>query len=482
MEQSPNLNLPYILPSQAQKHVTHNEAIRMLDALAQLAVLDRDLGAPPAEPAEGDRYIVAGSASDAWEGQEGNVAAWQDGGWAFMTPRAGWQAWVVDEARLVAHDGLQWNESTVGSMTAAMFGINTSPDAVNRLASSAGATLLTHDGGDHRLAINKASGADTASVVFQTGFSGRAEFGLAGSDHFQLKVSADGASFTTAMVVDEQTGAAIFPATPCGTVNLLINGGFAINQRGFAGGALATGIYGHDRMKAAAGGATYAVSGGAVSHASGMLTQIVEQPGLAGATVTFSVEDLYGGDLAVDIVGQTGTIAAGSGRRSVTLTVPSGSTGDIAVKWGPAGGAVSYRKVQLNEGAHARPFERRHPAVELALCQRYFEKTYDIGVAPGSAIAAGRLAQTAPVSGSPAATRYTAGARWFYRALKRATPTVTVYSPQTGAVANCWDFSAGADLGAVTADGSNGSVLLYPASMITANSIYMFHATAEAEL
>jgi hypothetical protein len=482
MEQTPNLSLPYILPSQAQKHVTHNEAIRMLDALAQLAVVDRDLAAPPAGPAEGDRYIVAGGASDAWEGEDGNIAAWQDGGWAFMTPRAGWQAWIVDEARLVVHDGSQWNESMAGGTTAAMFGVNTSPDAINRLASSAGATLLTHDGGDHRLAINKASGADTASVVFQTGFSGRAEFGLTGSDHFQLKVSADGAGFRTAMVVDGQTGAATFPATPCGLVNLLINGDFAVNQRGFAGGALAAGIYGHDRMKAAAGGANYTVSGGVISHAGGVLTQIVEQPGLAGTTVTFSVEDLTGGDLSVDIEGQSGTIAAGPGRRGVTLAVPAGSSGNVAVKWGPASGAVSYRRVQLNEGAHARPFERRHPAAELALCQRYFEKTYDIGVAAGSVSAAGRLAQTAPLSGNPAAIRYTAGARWFYRVLKRATPAITIYSPQTGAVANCWDFTAAVDLGAVTADSGSSSVLLYPVGTITANNIYMFHAVADAEL
>lgn len=32
MDSSPNLQLPYIMPSQAQKHVTHNEALRTLDA------------------------------------------------------------------------------------------------------------------------------------------------------------------------------------------------------------------------------------------------------------------------------------------------------------------------------------------------------------------------------------------------------------------------------------------------------------------
>ena len=47
MDQTTNLKLPYIMPSQAQKHVTHNEAIRALDALVQLCVLDRDLSRHP---------------------------------------------------------------------------------------------------------------------------------------------------------------------------------------------------------------------------------------------------------------------------------------------------------------------------------------------------------------------------------------------------------------------------------------------------
>lgn len=47
MTQTANLKLPYILPSQAQKHVTHNEALRLLDGIVQLAVLGRDLTVPP---------------------------------------------------------------------------------------------------------------------------------------------------------------------------------------------------------------------------------------------------------------------------------------------------------------------------------------------------------------------------------------------------------------------------------------------------
>ena len=58
-----HLLLPYILASQAQKLSTHNEAIRLFDALVQLSVLDRDLTAPPASPADGERYIVASGAT-----------------------------------------------------------------------------------------------------------------------------------------------------------------------------------------------------------------------------------------------------------------------------------------------------------------------------------------------------------------------------------------------------------------------------------
>ena len=37
-ETTPNLNLPFIMPAQAQKHVTHNEAIELLDAIVQLTL------------------------------------------------------------------------------------------------------------------------------------------------------------------------------------------------------------------------------------------------------------------------------------------------------------------------------------------------------------------------------------------------------------------------------------------------------------
>jgi Protein of unknown function (DUF2793) len=47
INETPNLRLPYLAAAQAQKHVTHNEAIWALDAIVQLAVLDRGLAMPP---------------------------------------------------------------------------------------------------------------------------------------------------------------------------------------------------------------------------------------------------------------------------------------------------------------------------------------------------------------------------------------------------------------------------------------------------
>ena len=105
---TPHLLLPYILAAQAQKHVTHNEAMRLLDAVVQLSVLDRDLTAPPASPADGDRYIVASGATGLWAGWDLNVTTWVDGVWMRLVPRPGWLAWIADETVAAVWTGTIW--------------------------------------------------------------------------------------------------------------------------------------------------------------------------------------------------------------------------------------------------------------------------------------------------------------------------------------------------------------------------------------
>lgn len=222
MSETPNLRLPYIAAAQAQKHVTHNEALRALDALVQLVVLDRHLTAPPSAPADGARYIVAASPTGAWAGQAGRIAAWQDEAWKFHAPAEGWVAWVADEDGLYAWDGGTWIAVSGGGggsvNPAPLVGVNTTADATNRLAVKSDAALFSHDdvtpgSGDMRVVYNKATSADTASFLFQDGFSGRAEVGLTGDDDLHVKVSADGASWKDALIIDRTTGAVSMPFT-----------------------------------------------------------------------------------------------------------------------------------------------------------------------------------------------------------------------------------------------------------------------------
>jgi hypothetical protein len=87
-----------------------------------------------------------------------------------------------------------------------------------------------------------------------------------------------------------------------------------------------------------------------------------------------SVEDLTGGNLTVNVEGVTGIIVAGAGRKGVALAVPSGSTGNITVTLTPVSSAVSYKRVQIEQGSAATAFEWRFAGLELSLCQRYFQK------------------------------------------------------------------------------------------------------------
>lgn len=213
MDVSPRLSLPYLAPQQAQKHVTVNEALRALDALVQLSVLSAATTAEPASPAEGDAYILPADATgSAWGVMaEGAIAVYRDGAWAAFAPGDGWRAWVIDEETLYVSSGGEWFPIAGAAGEFGRLGVNTAADATNRLAVKSDAVLFSHDdvtpgAGDIRIVLNKEASGDTASFLFQKGFSGRAEFGLIGSDDFTLKVSADGSAWNDVVLVDKATG------------------------------------------------------------------------------------------------------------------------------------------------------------------------------------------------------------------------------------------------------------------------------------
>jgi hypothetical protein len=218
---TPNLALPELIAAQAQKHVTINEALRALDALVQLAVLDRDLAAPPGDPEEGQRWLIAASPTGDWAGHASEIAVWQDDGWDFYAPQTGWLAYVADEGALLAFTGSGWVDA-IGALTSlnnmTLLGVGTTADAANpfsaKLNNSLWTARSTAEGGDGNLRykMSKEASAKTLSLLLQTAYSGRAELGLTGDDNFHIKVSADGSAWAEALSIDRTSGGLRFLA------------------------------------------------------------------------------------------------------------------------------------------------------------------------------------------------------------------------------------------------------------------------------
>ncbi|MDG4602588.1 MAG: DUF2793 domain-containing protein [Defluviicoccus sp.] len=105
---TPRLSLPYIVQSQAQKEVTHAEALNVLDALVQAAVETRALSVPPANPVEGALYLVGVNPTGAWAGHGNMLAQWIGGAWAFRAVAEGFRLWLKDEDALIVWTGTAW--------------------------------------------------------------------------------------------------------------------------------------------------------------------------------------------------------------------------------------------------------------------------------------------------------------------------------------------------------------------------------------
>ncbi|MFD1253648.1 DUF2793 domain-containing protein [Devosia equisanguinis] len=207
MMQTDRLNMPFIAAGQALKHITHNEALQMLDVLVQPVVEAANVATPPATPDAGSAWIVPIGATGAWAGEENTIAVWQAGTWCFLMPEAGWQVFDRQAGSLKLYSGSAWIAVAAIGAGLPQLGVNTSADSVNRLAVAAEAVLLTHDGAGHQLKINKATSGDTASLLFQSNWTGQAEMGLMGDNDWRIKVSADGVSWVNAVAVNATTGA-----------------------------------------------------------------------------------------------------------------------------------------------------------------------------------------------------------------------------------------------------------------------------------
>lgn len=107
MKQTDKLGLPYIITSQAQKEVTHNEALNRLDIFITPIVKDI-VNSPPSNPQEGELVIIGKQPSGGFTNHMHALAQYKGGGWLFYAPFK-WMDAVVEsiESKMV-YDGTGW--------------------------------------------------------------------------------------------------------------------------------------------------------------------------------------------------------------------------------------------------------------------------------------------------------------------------------------------------------------------------------------
>lgn len=438
MAQTPVLALPLLAAAQAQKHVTLNEALFLLDGLSQIAVKEQGRNAPPDQPAAGDRYIVGAAPTGSFSGKAGMLAAFDGNGWTYTTVRAGFIIFVTGENRLYVFDGSSFKslKDIVGLPDSfPRLGIGTGSDLNNILSLKGTSALYTALGngeggtGDFRFTLNKTTPANILSQLYQTNWSGRAETGLTGDDQYRIKVSPDGTNWNDALIVDNSNGAVRFPSGinqigggAFGFRNHLVNPDWTIAQRGpgpfTLSGASTVACFDRWRMLGSTGSAAsftrspinanfagslfgnyYATLNVTAASATGRVileTRMEQFYPLIGRRVTLSFRYRSNAPMSVTLIQNFGIGGSPSGAItlvsalpnasawravSFTTTIPSilgktvGSSPFIALQFGAGQAAVfDCAELQLEEGFQT-PFERRPPSYELTLCRRFFRRS-----------------------------------------------------------------------------------------------------------
>ena len=162
--------------------------------------------------------------------------------------RPSWLAFDQSRGRYLYFDGGGWVELPQQTELANLqnVGINSTADATNRLSISASASLYSHEGASHQVKVNKASTADTVSLLFQTNWSGHAEMGLNGSKSWSLKISPDGSSWQEAISFDPSSGSvsgAFIQSVPTDTMaGRLMRTDFGYSPGNIIGGVSEVGV------------------------------------------------------------------------------------------------------------------------------------------------------------------------------------------------------------------------------------------------
>jgi hypothetical protein len=224
-----------------------------------------------------------------------------------------------------------------------------------------------------------------------------------------------------------------------GYSNRIINGAFTINQRNYASGTnLASGAYGLDRWRSGFTNTALTFTAGVQSttvtiSTSGVLQQIVERENMPAGTYTLSWTGTATG--RVYNAGATPPVYAAS-----PIIVSLDGSANVVVEFTAAGGTRTLGTVQLEAGNVFSPFEYRQRGAELTLCQRYYEKSYDLGTSLGTNTELGVVTNW----GSSQGDGFT-GTTIYFKVSKRSTGYASTFYRPSGTLGS-WEFLVGTSL------------------------------------
>ena len=357
---SARLALPYLAAGQMQKHVTLNEALTRLDALVQSAVVSRSTIVQPADPADGALYLLtAGAEGEDWGGRAaGTLMRFEAGGWTVVPVTDGAIVVVLDESLPLVRIGLDWH--TLGKVLGQVqnltrLGLGAEADTATPFIARLNAALWTAreaeagGSGDLRLTLNKQAPGDLASLLFQSGYGGRAELGLVGNDDLTLKVSAEGSAWHEVFTADRTTGRMTPTLGTLRSETVVVNssGGWTpppwarwveVTSIGGGGGGAGGGFGASGTLRLGGGGG----SAGGVSHAGWAITDLTAALTITiGASGAGGASGTAGGDGGTTVVAMGGqTLVTAPGGRGGAASTGAGGAGVTGVRVSNAGGTA----------------------------------------------------------------------------------------------------------------------------------------------
>lgn len=141
-EISDRFALPLLAAAQAQKEMTHNEALALIDLLICPVVQSVSPVATPLAAQPGQCWIVGGVPTGAWAGQARKIAGWTLGGWRFVAPVAGMSVWSIADSTSFQFDGAIWAIGKVSGESFSVAGHQVVGSQLGAIAGPAGGTVI----------------------------------------------------------------------------------------------------------------------------------------------------------------------------------------------------------------------------------------------------------------------------------------------------------------------------------------------------